>query len=424
MLFTLAIGTILVSGAVGKALLPRDYRPLPPRGFKGNATHGINHPRKLGKRCTGQIQSLSDVAAAEECTTIVVGTMPFNPFLALSFLQIGGFTVPAGETFALNPPDGASVSLTGAITYAFEEWDGPLFKLTGNDITCTSMLVPIMCDDIVFNFLAVNGGNHEMLGQGNLYWDGLGGSGGTTKPSPMLVIDISGSFTDLKIVNAPERTIAVDGTSVTFSGINIDNSAGSASNSASNGKPAGANTDGFDVAANEVTIEDSTVANQDDCLAINRGTSITFSGNTCSGGHGISIGSINSDTTVEDVVISGNKITNSANGLRIKTDATATGSLVSGVTYTNNVGSGITNYGVIIDQSYPSTLGTPGTGVVIDGVTFSGSNTISVDSTAHRVEVNCGSTSSCDGTWNFAGLTVTGGEAGVIKNAPVSGGSY
>jgi hypothetical protein len=55
----------------------------------------------------------------------------------------------------------------------------------------------------------------------------------------------------------------------------------------------------------------------------------------------------------------------SVNGLRIKTDATATGSTVSNVVYSNNKLSGITQFGVLIDQSYPSTLGTPGTGVVI-----------------------------------------------------------
>ena len=33
----------------------------------------------------------------------------------------------------------------------------------------------------------------------------------------------------------------------------------------------------------------STVLNQDDCLAINKGSNIVFQGNTCSGGHGISI---------------------------------------------------------------------------------------------------------------------------------------
>jgi polygalacturonase len=43
-----------------------------------------------------------------------------------------------------------------------------------------------------------------------------------------------------------------------------------------------------------------------------------------SSGHGISIGSIASDHDVSDVTISGNTVTNSVNGLRIKTDYGAT----------------------------------------------------------------------------------------------------
>jgi hypothetical protein len=38
--------------------------------FPSNVT--LNAPRKIGKRCTGTIQSLADVAAAELCTTINV----------------------------------------------------------------------------------------------------------------------------------------------------------------------------------------------------------------------------------------------------------------------------------------------------------------------------------------------------------------
>jgi len=332
---------------------------------------------------------VADVAAAQECTTIV----------------IGGFTVPAGETFAISAPEGASISLTGAVTFAFQEWAGPLFTLKGTSVT-------------------FNGNGHEFIGNGDQYWDGLGGSGGVTKPDPMMSIDISGTFENLKVVNSPQRAIAVDGSSLTLSGITVDNSAGAATNSRSGGKPAGANTDGFDVAANNVVITGNTVINQDDCLAINRGTNITFSNNSCTGGHGVSIGSISSGTTVNGVTISGNTITNNVQALRIKTDATATGSTVENVVYSNNKASGTTQYGVIIDQSYPSTLGTPGTGVIIEGITFSGTNTIAVNSGAHRVEINCGSTSSCPGTWNLAGLTVTGGSAGVIKNAQTTGGSF
>jgi len=347
----------------------------------------LNAPRKIGKRCTGEIQSLSDVAAAEECTTIV----------------IGGFTVPAGETFSLNPPDGAQVSLTGELTFGFKNWAGPLMEITGNDIT-------------------FNGGGHDLNGQGTLYWDGQGISGGVTKPDPLLRINMGGTFSNVQVVNSPGRAVAIGGSSLTVSSVTVNNAAGTAANSASGGKPAGANTDGFDVSANDVTITGCTVNNQDDCLAINKGTSITFSNNVCEGiGHGISIGSITSGVTVSGVTISGNTVTGTVNGLRIKTDATATGSVVENVVYENNVVSGITEFGVLIDQSYPSTLGTPGTGVVIENVSFEGTNTVSVASSAHAVEVNCGSTSSCTGTWNWSGLKASGGSGSTIKNAPVTG---
>ncbi|KAJ7471637.1 glycoside hydrolase [Mycena galericulata] len=347
-----------------------------------NPTGALNAPKKIGRRCTGEIASLADVAAAEECLTIV----------------INGFTVPAGETFALAPPDGATVFLTGPITFGFLEWAGPLMK--------------------------VNGNSNQLFGQGELYWDGQGINGGVTKPDPMLRINMGGSFTNLTLVNSPGRGIAIGGSSLTVSDIDVNNSAGSAPNNKSGSNPAGANTDGFDVSANDVTIESSTVSNQDDCLAINKGTNIVFTGNTCSGGHGISVGSITSGVTVSNVQITGNTVTSSVNGLRIKTDAIANGSTVTGIVYSDNTLSDITQFGVLIDQSYPATLGTPGTGVILNTVTFTGTNTISVASSAKQVEVNCGSTSSCDGTWDWTGLTVTGGAEGAVKNAPVSGGSF
>jgi len=241
----------------------------------------------------------------------------------------------------------------------------------------------------------------------------------------MIKVENSGTFSNVRVVNTPSRAISVDGTAgLTISGITIDNSAGDAANSKSGGQPAGHNTDGFDVSASNVVIENSSVHNQDDCLAINKGSNIKFMNNSCYGGHGVSIGSIKSDVTVSGVTISGNTITNNAQALRIKTTSSSTDSTVSNVVYTNNHATGCTAYGVLIDQSYPSTLGTPGTGVVISGVNFSGGNTISVDSGAKRLEINCGSSSSCPGTMNLSGLTVTGGSAGAIKNAKTSGGSY
>lgn len=98
---------------------------------------------------------------------------------------------------------------------------------------------------------------------------------------------------------------------------------GDAANSRSGGSAAGHNTDGFDVSANDLTIQNRFVHcndrfypwpypllvakfiikwvsrllisihwlnnTKDDCLAINKGTNIVFKSNSCTGGHGISI---------------------------------------------------------------------------------------------------------------------------------------
>ncbi|KAJ7594578.1 polygalacturonase [Mycena floridula] len=337
--------------------------------------------------CTGTISSLADVTAAVACTTV----------------NINSFTVPAGQGFTLNLLTGTTVNMLGDVFFGNVSWAGPLFTVSGTSIT-------------------FNGNGHKFDGGGPFYWDGLGGNGGVVKPAPMMKIKISGTYSNVKVVNSPARTYSVSNpAALTMTGLTIDNSLGDAPNSKSNGIAAGHNTDGFDCSTTNLIIQNSVIMNQDDCLAINKGSNITFSGNSCSGGHGISIGSISSDATVSNIVIKNNIITNNDQALRIKMDADATGSSVSGVTYSNNTGTGMRRFGVIIDQSYPATLGTPGTGVLLSGVNFiNGTSSISVVSGAQRVAVNCG-VGSCTGTWNWSSLKVTGGSAGKITNAVITG---
>jgi polygalacturonase len=115
--------------------------------------------------------------------------------------------------------------------------------------------------------------------------------------------------------------------------------------------------------------------NQDDCLAINSGTSIIFTGGTCSCGHGLSIGSVSGrdDNTVKTIFIESSTVKASQNSVRIKTVYDATGT-VSGVTYKDITLSGITKYGVVIEQDYEngSSTGTPTTGVPITDLTLDG----------------------------------------------------
>ncbi|QRV95771.1 polygalacturonase [Ceratobasidium sp. AG-Ba] len=340
-------------------------------------------------RCTGTISSLNDVSAAQKCTTI----------------NINSFTVPAGQTFALSLSSGTTVNLLGDIKFGVANWAGPLFSIQGTNI--------------VFN-----GNGYTFDGNGPSYWDGLGGNGGVTKPHPMMKIKMSGTYTNVKVLNSPAHVYSVSNPApLTMSKLTIDNSAGNAPNSKSNGKPAAHNTDGFDVSTTDLIIEDSVITNQDDCLALNQGSNIVFQRNTCTGGHGISIGSVSSNVVVKNVSILNNTIVDNDQALRIKTKAAATGSSVSDITYSGNTASGIRRFGVIIDQSYPSTLGTPGNGVSMSDINFTGSmNTIAVASSAQRVAVNCGN--QCSGKWDFSQLTVTGGKASKVNYSGISGGSF
>ena len=114
----------------------------------------------------------------------------------------------------------------------------------------------------------------------------------------------------------------------------------------------GHNTDAFDVGDSEhITISGATVYNQDDCLAVNSGTDITFTGGYCSGGHGLSIGSVGGrdNNVVDTVKILDSQIVDSDNGVRIKTVSGAKGS-VKNVTY-----KGITLKNVSHPQVSPQT---------------------------------------------------------------------
>ena len=116
-------------------------------------------------------------------------------------------------------------------------------------------------------------------------------------------------------------------TNTQFNGITINNKDGDSQG--------GHNTDAFDVGSStKITISGATVYNQDDCLAVNSGTDITFTGGYCSGGHGLSIGSVGGrdNNVVDTVKILDSQIVDSDNGVRIKTVSGATGS-VKNVTY-------------------------------------------------------------------------------------------
>jgi polygalacturonase len=142
---------------------------------------------------------------------------------------------------------------------------------------------------------------------------------------------VNSVISNLNIQNWPVHCFDITGCNgLTVTGIKLDNSAGNAPNSASGGKPAAHNSDGFDISSTtNMILSSSTVTNQDDCVAVTSGTNVTVTGVTCSGGHGLSIGSVGgkSNNVVSDITFSDSSVTNSENGCRIKTNSGTTGTV-------------------------------------------------------------------------------------------------
>ncbi|GFZ04091.1 pectin lyase-like superfamily protein [Actinidia rufa] len=84
------------------------------------------------------------------------------------------------------------------------------------------------------------------------------------------------------------------------------------------------NTDGIHISSSTlVDIRESTIGTGDDCISIVGNSSVIQINNiTCGPGHGISIGSLgksNSSASVHDISVDGAILSNTENGLRIKT---------------------------------------------------------------------------------------------------------
>lgn len=309
-----------------------------------------------------------------------------------SEVTLSGITVPAGETLDLSDAaDGTTITFSGTTTFEYSEWEGPLIRVEGSKITVTG------------------DSGHIIDGNGAKWWDGKGTNGGKTKPKFFYAHKLSdGSvIKNLNVKNTPVQAFSVQADDLTISAVTFDNTDGDAEDC--DGEACGHNTDAFDVGeSTNVVIDGCTIKNQDDCLAINSGTGITFTNNQCSGGHGISIGSVGGrdDNDVANVYIAGNTVTDSDNGLRIKTVYDATGS-VKNITYSNNKLSNIAKYGIVVEQDYEngSPTGTPTSGVPITDVTFE-DITGTVSSDAQNVYILCASCSD----WTWDSVSISGGE--------------
>ncbi|KAF2435710.1 glycoside hydrolase [Tothia fuscella] len=338
------------------------------------------------------------------CTDIVLSSIVF-PAVVLK---------PA---LVLDLQPGTTVTFEGKTVFTPNSFTNPAIKADGG-VPPPWWLVEI----IGTNVKIIGAPGNTIHGNGQAYWDGVGGNKGrkVNKPKFFKFNLKSSLVSGLNVVNTPQHTFSIGGTSnTTFDKISLDNKAGerpcSGGGKDSGGKSCGHNTDAFNVGgSSNVIISNAHIVNQDDCLALNSGTNITFTGGTCIGGHGISIGSIKTGNTVNGALISDSKIIDSANGVRIKTYDDATDAEVSNVKYSKITLSGITKYGVVIQQDYRNDgpTGKAGNGCKIRGLTL---EDVKGSSKGTAVYINCGS-GSCT-NWSWTRVNVSGKKGG-CKNPP------
>lgn len=347
----------------------------------------VNIALAFGDICT--VQSIDDLnEAIKSCTNIIISNV----------------TVPPGKTLSLvDLKPGTSVLFEGTTEFEYEQWTGPLIRVSGEG-------------------LKISGApGHVLNGNGALWWDGLGKP---TDPKEIRISKVKPKFitldgvnnsviTNLHIKNTPVHCMtfyACHNVSVLHT--IIDNSDGNELITVlGKSLQRGHNTDGFNVGkeakSSNITISHCKVINQDDCLAVNAGSDITFTNNYCATGHGISIGSVGGwlENEVDRVTVANCSVVDSENGIRVKTTRGAIGR-VSNVTFADVKLSNISKYGILMNGNYynGSPSGYPTGGVPISGLTLRNiSGTVAKGGTNVWIIVNNAS------DWSWTRIGITGG---------------
>ncbi|KAG3086602.1 hypothetical protein PI124_g18231 [Phytophthora idaei] len=339
-----------------------------------------------------QQQQQSPTPSGNDCT--LSGTYKKGTDISkCSSITVNSLSVPAGVTLDLSAAKtGATIEFVGTTTFGTQKWEGPLVRVSGTDLTVK--------------------GSGTLDGQGAWYW-----KQGQSIIRPVffkLQNVLSSTVSGFTIKNMPFRTFSiVTCKDTTLSGLTIDSRAG-------NGLAK--NTDGFGLTKNDhITITRNKIYNQDDCLAMQSSTNTVFSYNYCCGGHGISIGSlggntVDQSTTVDGLVVEGNTIENSDNGVRIKTIIGLKG-LVSNVKYLNNELSNVKN-AIVMHSDYSKAKGgytgsatslVQITGVTVSGLTGSATNLYDIVANPKVVS-----------GWDFSGVDVIASVKGKLAGLPNS----
>ncbi|THZ08150.1 pectin lyase-like protein [Aureobasidium pullulans] len=339
----------------------------------------------------------SAVAKGPVCTPTAGGaaTKDDTPAIYAAIQKCGNggtIVIPAGKTYYLN----TVLEFDGCKSCVFQ-LDGTL--KASDDLTYwegkTAILHLKSVPGLTFTGAGVIDGN------GQKAWDHFATDSSYKRPT-LFYIDGGNNIKmdGWTMINPPNVFHSVKGNALNIAYSNLNMSAVSTS------KNLPKNTDGFDIGASTyVTLTDITVLNDDDCVAFKPGSNFTtVIGITCTGSHGLSVGSLgksNADS-VSNIYVSDATMISSSKAVGIKTYPMGNGhgiSTVTNVTYTN-IKVQNSDYAIQIQSCYGEDgtyCETNGNNAVLKGIVFENfSGTTSKKYSPTTANLNCGAKGTCD----------------------------
>ncbi|KAF5379882.1 hypothetical protein D9757_007172 [Collybiopsis confluens] len=333
----------------------------------------------------------------------------------------GIIVIPAGITYQI----GSTLSFAGCKGCEMQI-EGTL-KLTNNLDAWDGIKSIVLLDGIQGATIHSVTGSGLLDGNGVPYWVEWNSNPSYSRPQVLLLIEGGSDITveNLLVRNPPNVFMSANGgaTNIHYSGLTMQ--------AIPSGGVTPKNTDGFDVGpASQVTINNVSVENQDDCVAFKGGANfVTVTDITCSGSHGLSVGSLGEGTTgnsVTNVLVSGAtmKTSSKATGIKLWDGSAGHGvATVSNVTF-NDITVDSSDYAAQIQVCYESTGTCVPSAHQLSGVVFSNfQGTTSGNEGSVIANMDCPADGTCGIKFESFNVKPPSGTAQILcSNVPSSSG--
>ncbi|KAJ7183271.1 glycoside hydrolase family 28 protein [Mycena filopes] len=259
------------------------------------------------------------LAKRATCTPASAGNAGVDdvPAIQAAFKSCGNggiIVIPAGKTYAIR----STLSLAGCVNCDFQI-EGTL-KMSEDLDFWDGVSTVISINAISGGMMRSVTGTGLVDGNGVPYWTEFAANSAYARPTLVSITGASKGITisNLRFKNPANVFHSVNGgsTNILYQNLRMD--------ATSTATAIAKNTDGFDVGASSfVTIKNTTVVNQDDCVALKPGSNFALvSGITCTGSHGLSVGSLGggagSTDSVTNAFLGPATMINSAKAVGIK----------------------------------------------------------------------------------------------------------